>query len=687
MKKLWIVLILLLCSRRAISQGAGYTQVFGTGKTCYANGSVQATFLNQSTTPQLPLLNGSTFPTTAVTNFNSAGAFSFYLADNQQIFPTPSQWTITACAHSGAQPACGTTTVTATGPTTDITPALTAMSCPSSGGTVPGQTGDVFFNQSGGLATDPGKYTYNPTTGLLTTPAIAAAVVNYENVAQTTSTDPNTLIQQACLTPHPQVTLPAGKYVTQGIPLIPACSSLHVTCATTALTGALAPKATVIQLAATATNPALYNLNANATSGPSSANNVSDIWFEGCVWDGTQNPNQPLAILKGISNARFSGGGAVGNNNAVPLWISDGSNFVNVGGNYYTRYENFKLYDLSSTSSATGVYLTGAVEPVGAAGSNEITYDGGGAFRFGTGVKIDCANGSKFINFSMENSRTYGVWGTTTTSANGTCSGGGNLFIGNRMELPASATGYQFDSGVVQNLVIQPLFSGAFNWFVDANPTLSNTCIGTCFAKVGVNTFVGSWYAKVAPGAYSMGLGMIPGTVGGTFSVNGSPTANMDVMGNIRLNNPVYQYIGQSFGLVGQTVTYWGNSVLWNADSSHNMMNLQTTGHLIFAANTGAGGRYLTSGNPTTQRIISLGDGPSSIVFSATLTSTAAATDNVAIQGALSGSKCGVFPTNAAAASAQVTTPAYISAKTTNQVTVTHAATAGMTYDITCTVN
>ena len=613
---------------------------------------------------------------------------------------------VCAVAYAQAPPPSGNTPPNQINPSNQIKWPMpncsTGVYVPSTNTCVPpgtaanpgGAAGDVQQNVGGtfGKATSNGiinslGYTPLNKAGDTMTGHFESPTTNYEQVALTTSVDPNTLVQQACATPHPNVRLPAGVYVTQGIPLTSACNNLHVRCDTTSLIGALQPSGTTIQLSATATNPALYNVNANATSGSSSTNSVSSIWFDGCVWDGTQNPNQPLAVLKGISHARFSGGGAVGNNNAVPLWIEDGSNFQYVGGNYYTRYENFKLYDLSSTSTATGVYLTGAIEAIGAAGSNQITFEGGGAFRFGTGVKIDCANGSKFIDFSTENSHTYGVWSTTTTSANGTCSGGGNLFIGVRMELPTTATGYQFDSGSTQNLILQPYFSGSFNWFVDNNPTLSNTCIGACFAKVGINTFVGSWYAKAAPGAYSMGLGMIPGTVGGTFTVNGSPTANVDVMGNIRLNNALYQYIGQSFGLVGQTVTYWGNSVLWNADSSHNMMNLQTTGHLIFAANTGAGGRYLTSGTPTTQRIISFGDGPSSTVFGATLTSTAAATDNVAVQGAVSTSKCGVFPTNAAAATAQVTTPAYISAKTTNQVTVTHAATAGMTYDLTCTPN
>lgn len=69
----------------------------------------------------------------------------------------------------------------------------------------------------------------------------------------------------------------------------------------------------------------------------------------------------------------------------------------------------------------------------------------------------------------------------------------------------------------------------------------------------------------------------------------------------------------------------------------------------------------------------------------AALTTTAATSDNVSITGVTSSSHCFFSATNATAATNIATT--YISAKTTNQITVTHAAISGMTYDIICTVN
>ena len=69
----------------------------------------------------------------------------------------------------------------------------------------------------------------------------------------------------------------------------------------------------------------------------------------------------------------------------------------------------------------------------------------------------------------------------------------------------------------------------------------------------------------------------------------------------------------------------------------------------------------------------------------ASLTTTASASDNVTVPQATVSSHCSLAATNASAATNIATT--YISAKNTNQVTVSHAATASMTYDIICTPN
>lgn len=67
------------------------------------------------------------------------------------------------------------------------------------------------------------------------------------------------------------------------------------------------------------------------------------------------------------------------------------------------------------------------------------------------------------------------------------------------------------------------------------------------------------------------------------------------------------------------------------------------------------------------------------------LTTTAATSDNVTVTGMTSSGHCLLTPTTSSAATNIATS--YVSAKTTNQITVTHTATASMGYDIACSAN
>jgi hypothetical protein len=78
-------------------------------------------------------------------------------------------------------------------------------------------------------------------------------------------------------------------------------------------------------------------------------------------------------------------------------------------------------------------------------------------------------------------------------------------------------------------------------------------------------------------------------------------------------------------------------------------------------------------------------NGASYSVMPASLTTTSATSDAVIVQGMASSGHCSLTATNSTAAANHATT--YVSAKTTNQITVTHTATAGMTYDVICTSN
>jgi hypothetical protein len=71
--------------------------------------------------------------------------------------------------------------------------------------------------------------------------------------------------------------------------------------------------------------------------------------------------------------------------------------------------------------------------------------------------------------------------------------------------------------------------------------------------------------------------------------------------------------------------------------------------------------------------------------YGTSLVTTASSLDHFAILGVSSSSHCVLTATNAAAATNIATT--YISAKTENQITVTHTAKSGMTYDVLCKAN
>ena len=77
--------------------------------------------------------------------------------------------------------------------------------------------------------------------------------------------------------------------------------------------------------------------------------------------------------------------------------------------------------------------------------------------------------------------------------------------------------------------------------------------------------------------------------------------------------------------------------------------------------------------------------GPSAAVMVATLRTTAATTDNVTVTGLTSSGHCTMTPTNRFAAADIAST--YISNTTTNQITITHPASAGRTWNIHCTAN
>lgn len=93
------------------------------------------------------------------------------------------------------------------------------------------------------------------------------------------------------------------------------------------------------------------------------------------------------------------------------------------------------------------------------------------------------------------------------------------------------------------------------------------------------------------------------------------------------------------------------------------------------------------SGNFTAHRFTSYPDasGTVGLAVLGSLTTTAATTDNVTLTGMTASGHCQLTATNTSAATNVATT--FVSNKTTNQITVTHTAISGMTYDVSCSPN
>ena len=104
-----------------------------------------------------------------------------------------------------------------------------------------------------------------------------------------------------------------------------------------------------------------------------------------------------------------------------------------------------------------------------------------------------------------------------------------------------------------------------------------------------------------------------------------------------------------------------------------------------FAMSTGSSFLVTEQGTLTADRIDTVMDANTSRVAPASLTTTAATTDVVAIQGVTSSSHCTLTPTNATAAADFAST--FVLSKTANQITVQHPGSAGRTWDIFCSAN
>ena len=207
------------------------------------------------------------------------------------------------------------------------------------------------------------------------------------------------------------------------------------------------------------------------------------------------------------------------------------------------------------------------------------------------------------------------------------------------------------------------------------------------------NTPADSWAIDVSPtmGRWRTGIQLADGAIAGYGMILGSTATSA---------NSGSQALCFSFRDSGNA-SHCGGSIF--SDSAGDL-SLNSHTNLILNGPTylGSATSHLVSGNanPATAGVIRLASGDSvcwrnarntgnlcsgvgSVELPASLTTTSRTSDTVTVTGMTASGHCSLTPTNSGAASNIATT--YVSSKTIDQITVTHTATAGMTYDVMCT--
>lgn len=126
-------------------------QVKDANNSLYRNCTGSANFIGQNTVPGAGpyLLGGGVFQTVVPIACDGSANFQISLADNNQITPTPSQWSFAICSAIGAYPGppiCFTALITITGATQSITTNLQSVAAllPTSGSAITLETNGVI---------------------------------------------------------------------------------------------------------------------------------------------------------------------------------------------------------------------------------------------------------------------------------------------------------------------------------------------------------------------------------------------------------------------------------------------------------------------------------------------------------------------------------------------------------------
>jgi hypothetical protein len=176
------------------------------------------------------------------------------------------------------------------------------------------------------------------------------------------------------------------------------------------------------------------------------------------------------------------------------------------------------------------------------------------------------------------------------------------------------------------------------------------------------------------------GAGLIDGKIPSVFILNGdlgisaneeAPTSRL-----ITLRNGA-AFSGYHFDLFAECTGCATRGIGFTIDSTSTMA---CDGHITLdSISNEISGRYVFQ--PDSAKTA----GGGAAYFQVSFRTTSSTSDRITMKGMTAGGHCSISPTSAAAAANAGTT--YISEKSNNEIIVTHAPAAGLTYDILCTPN
>ena len=379
---------------------------------------------------------------------------------------------------------------------------------------------------------------------------------------------------------------------------------------------------------------------------------LSDIEIAGNYFQGDPNSSSFfIQVATGWSNFRITNN-VVQSGALSPLEITEGASNGQISGN--------SIFAVGSANTALSFCQYAYSVQV----SNNV-FSQNGATGTNGAVTLSCSSGagvnSSFSNNTviLANSSSAAIGGspslpivgnTITTSATGINPGSQSTVIaGNTIHLTGSSGYGIFSNSGTPNLAITGNYIYADSAGTQSGVQITNgsatTVVGNTFTNLQ-NAVAPQWQSTITSlGNTCIGVTNASGTCHDVFGLSGAVWAENALLinGNFTFSSDNANDIGAS-GANRPRHIYVGTDVKY-AD----------------------------------------GTAQSTALLRAALTTTAATSDNLTVTGVTSSGRCWLEPTNSSAATNLATT--YVSAKTTNQITVTHTATSGMTYDVGCTAN